>query len=244
MAEEKKDGIKFKLKFDPTAVKAKPAAVRASSGASVNAQVSAPELRFPGELPAAAPSNAVPPEPEFIPVVKKKAPVIAAAPPKEEIDLSSETIPHIGKPKKTRAEKAYRKHLIKSWIFMLLLPVIVLVAAALLFSIYATVMIIDHPPRGTVLHNAVKEFRAKPFTFSGFGELCRRTMRDFSSSAPEVKKEDSEPVSYTKHSNEVYYDSRPATGGRNNPYNVSGHRERINNITSQPGRSSGGRRRK
>ena len=26
MAEEKKDGIKFKLKFDPTAVKAKPAA--------------------------------------------------------------------------------------------------------------------------------------------------------------------------------------------------------------------------
>ena len=126
---------------------------------------------------------------------------------------------------------------------MLFLPVIVLLAAALLFSIYATVMIINHPPRGTVLHNAVKEFRAKPFTFSGFGELCRRTIREFSSSVPEVKKE-STPQSYTQHSNEVYYDSRTSTGGRNNPYNVSGHRERINNITRQPGGSSGSRRRK
>ena len=235
MTEEnkKEEKLELKLKFSPQGKKTNP----------------------PKEQTVSAPATE--PLPELV-EVKVNAPAVSQPErkkdekPADKVDMASKTIPHKSPAKTTEAEKNFRRHVFKCWFWLVIAPVLLVLLASLLTAAYLFYLIMVNPNHDKTVRTSLASIRTNGVN----KELLKKVF---------VPKKKTEKDKY-EH---VIYDSRihdeaaaPASpsrpvrgssgyggGGRNNPYNLSRQRERINNINSQHNdkfkqHEDGGRRKK
>ena len=223
MAEEKKDEgkLELKLKFSPLDKKREP------------------EKKEPVPVSAAAPAPDMVEVKIKTPAVSKPDVPAAPAPapdgkPAEKVDMSSKTVPHRKVSGKTESEKAYRSHVFKCWFYLVIAPVLLILLTSLAAAAYLFYLIMVEPKHAGTVRTSLASIRTNGISY----ELLKTMF------VPGKKKKKVDDDN-EQHGN-VEYDSRsggvidyaPSSGsygggGRNNPYNVSRHRQRINNINSQ-----------
>lgn len=225
MTEEnkKEEKIELKLKFSPSGKKTKP---REEQTDSAPATAPLPELTEVKVNIPEVPRNAASPE-------RTKD-----GKPAEKVDMSSKTVPHLPPAKKTEAEKNFRRHVFKCWFWLVIAPVLLVLLASLLATAYLFYLIMVNPNHAKTVRTSLATIRTQGVD----KELLKKMF------VPKKKKKaEEDKYEHVIYDSRIHDDtsvpappSRPVRGssgygggGRNNPYNLSRQRERINKINSQ-----------